>query len=557
MRSDLSSAAAGAHTDPGPLDPAQVRDRAILAMNLPFTIADATSPDLPLIWVNAAFSQLTGWSLPEVVGRNCRFLQGPDTDPAAVARIREALGEGRAVVQTLVNYRRDGTSFSNEVTISPVLDDRGAVLQFVGVQNDVTSRVALERASAEAYRLERVARESAESARAETTLVADVSAAMTRVDAREAMTEVTDLLAGHWGGWAAVYLSAQSCFRCVAASGGPTTPRLVGHLFARSRVPNSLLGSPGAAFLPLDLPEAWRIGGQERVAFAPLRVRGQTLGVLLLGTTSVGDDDAGYLQLVDAVSTRVAVALDITRLYEREHELAIKLQQAVLPDLPTVAGLDLHGHYVPSQDAASMGGDWYEVLRLRDGRVLVAIGDVEGHDVDAATTMGRLRSALQSYALQLHGPAALIGWLEQALTAMALPRLASVCVGLIDRPTAEGAGRLRWSAAGHPPSLLRRADGRVEVLDGAQGPLLGAQAGPYPEAETTFDAGDLLLMYTDGLIEHRSRSLGQGVALLGEHLARAHVAALPALWPALRGACPVGVEDDAAFLAVRAQQVAS
>ena len=73
----------------------------------------------------------------------------------------------------------------------------------------------------------------------------------------------------------------------------------------------------------------------------------------------------------------------------------------------------------------------------------MAIGDVEGHDIDAATTMGRLRSALQSYALEGHGPAALVGWLEQALTALALPRLASVCVGLLERPTADAPGRLQ------------------------------------------------------------------------------------------------------------------
>ena len=217
-----------------------------------------------------------------------------------------------------------------------------------------------------------------------------------------------------------------------------------------------------------------------------------------------------------------------------------------------MSGLDLVGHYLPSTDAASIGGDWYEVLPLPDGRVLVAIGDVEGHDIDAATTMGRLRSALQSYALEGHGPAALVGWLEQALTALALPRLASVCVGLLERPTADAPGRLRWSAAGHPPSLLRRADGRVEVLDGAQSPMLGARTDRHREHEAEFGVGDLLLMYTDGLVEDRRRSLREGIALLARQLAGADVADLSTLSQTLVAAGPATVEDDAAFVAVRA-----
>lgn len=548
-----------------------VRNRAVLAMGLAFTIADATDPELPLVWVNPAFTQTTGYTFEQAVGRNCRFLQGAGTDPAAVGRLRDALRDGRSVVQTLLNYRSDGTAFWNEVAISPVLDGEGRLVNFVGIQADVTSRVAIEDERAHAYRQERRARELAESARSQMTLLADVSHAVTRVDARAGIGSVTDLLAAQWCGWAAVYLTGDTGFECVAVSGvdAGRTPDLLGQRFIRGRLPqplHQLLSHDAASLLaPDELPKEWRVGTDEGLVLAPLRVREQTLGVLLLGSPQLdaaaeglgGPPSRDYLRLVDAMATRVALALDITRLYQREHELAQKLQQALLPDLPSVAGLDLYGHYVPSTDTASIGGDWYEVLPLPDGRVLVAIGDVEGHDLDAATTMGRLRSALQSYALELHGPAALVGWLEQALTAMTLPRLASVCIGLLERPTADQPGRLRWAAAGHPPSLLRRADGRVEVLDAAQGPMLGSRTGRHLEHETAFAPGDLLLMYTDGLIEDRRRDLSSGVALLAEHLAGADDADLGRIRQTLLGASPDTVEDDAAFLAVRAHPVAS
>ncbi len=543
---------------------ADLRGRAVDAMGLALTISDATQENLPLVWVNPAFTRLTGYSFEEVVGRNCRFLQGPGTDPAPVDAIGRALRAGSPVVRTLLNYRRDGAPFWNEVAISPVLDGAGRLVNFVGTQADVTARITLEHERAELYQVERRARALAESVRSQTTLLVDISHAVTRVDARAAMGEVTDLLAGQWCSWAAVYLLGDRRYECVAVSGTqPPVPHLLGHCFTRGQLPQHLqplLGTSTCQQVPAaQLPTAWRTGTHDGLVLAPLRVRGQALGVLLLAAPRAGSvvaDQAqhDYLRLADAIATRVALALDISRLYEREHDLAQKLQRALLPDLPSVVGLDLVGHYVPSTDTASIGGDWYEVLLLPDGRVLVAIGDVEGHDVDAATTMGRLRSALQSYALELHGPAALVSLLEQALTAMALPRLASVWVGLLERPTHGVPGRLHWASAGHPPALLRRVDGRVEVLDSAQGPMLGARVRRHSEDETTFGSGDTLLMYTDGLIEDRRRSLRAGVTLLASQLSGADVDDLTSIWQTLVLTPPGQIADDAAFVAVRAHE---
>ena len=109
--------------------------------DLPLTLSDAQAPDQPLVWVNDAFARLTGYSREEALGRNCRFLQGPGTDRAAVRRLREAVRAGKPISEVLLNYRRDGSVFWNRVVISPVHDADGQVTHLVGAQLDVTAQV--------------------------------------------------------------------------------------------------------------------------------------------------------------------------------------------------------------------------------------------------------------------------------------------------------------------------------------------------------------------------------------------------------------------------------
>ena len=121
--------------------------RALAATSSGVTIADMTRPDQPLVFVNAAFEQLSGYSAAELLGRNCRFLQGSDTDPAAVSRLRTAIAEGRECRETLLNLRgTDGSPWWNEVFLAPVHDGQGRLVQYIGVQHDVTARIEAERA---------------------------------------------------------------------------------------------------------------------------------------------------------------------------------------------------------------------------------------------------------------------------------------------------------------------------------------------------------------------------------------------------------------------------
>lgn len=144
---------------------AQLRDRAVVATGLSFTVADARSPDMPLVWVNPAFTATTGYDFDDAVGHNCRFLQGPGTDPDAPKIMRSGLEAGESVTVTLLNYRKDGLAFWNQVAMSPIFGAGGELTHFVGIQTDVSGRVAADEARDAALEAERAAREQADAAR--------------------------------------------------------------------------------------------------------------------------------------------------------------------------------------------------------------------------------------------------------------------------------------------------------------------------------------------------------------------------------------------------------
>ena len=152
-----------------------LRDRAVVATDICFTISDPRRPGNPLVWVNPSFTRVTGYSAEEALGRNCSFLQGPATDPAVVAEIRAGIAARRQTTVTLLNHRKDGTAFWNQLSISPVFDRVGELTGFVGVQSDVTARVLLEAERAAAHAAERTARREAEAAQERLRLMAEAT----------------------------------------------------------------------------------------------------------------------------------------------------------------------------------------------------------------------------------------------------------------------------------------------------------------------------------------------------------------------------------------------
>jgi serine phosphatase RsbU (regulator of sigma subunit) len=224
----------------------------------------------------------------------------------------------------------------------------------------------------------------------------------------------------------------------------------------------------------------------------------------------VTEREAGRRLLAEAESQLA----EQRRTLAAEHELAARLQQIILPipDGPIeLPGLKVALRYLPAGPADLVGGDWYHAAVLRDGSVLLAVGDVAGHGTQAATTMAQLRYALRALAVTTGDPGVLLGHLNRLTCELEreTPELAATAVIARFDPLRK---EIIWAQAGHPPPLLSR-DGCTAPLGRPPGPMLGViDDATYLTARVDFEIGDLLLLYTDGLVEHRRRGLDDGVA---------------------------------------------
>lgn len=260
--------------------------------------------------------------------------------------------------------------------------------------------------------------------------------------------------------------------------------------------------------IPLDEMAAW--------AFLPLIASGHPVGSCILGFDRPRPftlEDRGVLT---ALGGLIAQALERARLYDREFALARGLQRALLPHrLPEVAGLAIAARYLPGTRGMEIGGDWYDALVTGPGLCLV-IGDVEGHSVAAAATMGQLRSAVRAFVISDGRPDEVLRRTNQLLADLDPGLLASCCLILLDPAD----GRAQAVRAGHLPPLLRHPDGHTEVLNLAGGPLLGIDPrADYPVSTFRVPPGAVLALYTDGLVETPGMAIDQGVDRLRVALA--------------------------------------
>ncbi len=237
-----------------------------------------------------------------------------------------------------------------------------------------------------------------------------------------------------------------------------------------------------------------------------------------------------------------------------EHDLAARLQRIILP-LPEgpieLPGLKVALRYLPAGQESLVGGDWYHAAELRDGSVLLAVGDVAGHGLPAATMMAQLRHALRALAVTTTDPAVLLGHLNRLTCDLEKesPELAATAVVARYEPARR---RVTWAQAGHPPPLLSRG-GRTGPLSRPAGPMLGViDDARYECAVLDLVIGDLLLLYTDGLVEHRHRGVDDGlaavIATVDEAVRASPERPLGELLGRLRQANP---DDDTCILAAR------
>jgi serine phosphatase RsbU (regulator of sigma subunit)/anti-sigma regulatory factor (Ser/Thr protein kinase) len=236
-----------------------------------------------------------------------------------------------------------------------------------------------------------------------------------------------------------------------------------------------------------------------------------------------------------------------------ERKRADVLERSFVPErLPEIPGVQLAARFVPGGAGVDVGGDWYDVLETEGGQIGVAIGDVAGRGVAAASLMGQLRNALRAYAFEAHSP----GVALEHLNRLACSRDGIVMATLIYLVLDPTSGHVRLASAGHLPPLKSTPDGETTYLEeGRSLPLGVAAATKYHEAEYVLEPGSTLLLYTDGLVEQRSTPLDHGLENLARSMGESHEEDVEALCDRLLATVPGG-EDDVALLALRSVALA-
>ncbi|MEV6054881.1 SpoIIE family protein phosphatase [Streptomyces sp. NPDC052107] len=325
----------------------------------------------------------------------------------------------------------------------------------------------------------------------------------------------------------------------------------------------------------LSASEAWLAQDPERarqiveqgihsMLVVPLRARGVVLGVVdywrAEGSPPFEDDDVSF---AEELAARAALCIDNARRYTREHAMAVTLQHSLLPrGLPEQSALDVAYRYLPAQ--AGVGGDWFDVIPLSGARVALVVGDVVGHGLHAAATMGRLRTAVRNFAgLDLPVEELLIR-LDELVAQIDAEEIAAAedGQGMITGATCQYAvydptsGRLDLATAGHPGPAVIRPDGTVDFPQLPVSPPLGLGVGlPVETAELAVPEGSRLVLFTDGLIEDRTRDLDAGLEALREALSgpqRTPEATCAAVMEAMLSDRP---RDDIALLVARTSRL--
>jgi PAS domain S-box-containing protein len=264
--------------------------------------------------------------------------------------------------------------------------------------------------------------------------------------------------------------------------------------------------------------------GFHSIMVVPMRARGATLGIAVFGRhrrpEPFEDDD---LVLAEEIVARAAVCIDNARRYSREHATALALQRSLLPRrLPRQAAVQVATRYLPAGSRVPVGGDWFDVIRLSGSRVGLVVGDVVGHGIHAAATMGRLRTAVRTLADVDLEPGELLTRLDDVVTRLAdekgLPPagpavtdLSATCLYAVYDPVSR---RCALARAGHPPPAVVFPGGAATFLDLPAGPPLGLGGLPFEETEIELPEGSLLVLYTDGLIESRQRDMDTGLSAM-------------------------------------------
>jgi serine phosphatase RsbU (regulator of sigma subunit) len=410
------------------------------------------------------------------------------------------------------------------------------------------------------------------------TLLADAQAALaSTLDLLEGLRRACRVLTGRFGDWCTVDLLDEDgrLERAVVVhrtpealapggyegplppvpegDGGPL-PRVLrgaGPLLLADILPPSRAENPLHA-RQLELFE--QLGARSAV-IAPLRSRREVLGALTVARTDADhpftEDD---LPSIEDLVRGLALQVDNARLYQQTRHIAERFQRALLPDLPQVDHLQITSRYTPAQAIAQVGGDWYDAFVLPQGDTVLAIGDVTGHDLQAAVAMSALRNMLRGIAVDRQEPPGEVLRRLDIVSHTLIQETTATCIyALVKCPSKEGGPWvLHHSSAGHLPPLLTTAAGDTRYLETGAGLLIGMDAEHRrPTAMDELPAHSTVLLYTDGLIERRGESLDHGLTRLRQHTAALAREPLDVFCDELLRGLGADSTDDIALLALR------
>ncbi len=295
-------------------------------------------------------------------------------------------------------------------------------------------------------------------------------------------------------------------------------------------------------------------------AFLPLTASGRTFGICAVTfdhPRRLSDEERALLTTISAL---VAQALERARLYDAEHTRSRQLQRSLLPrDLPALRACESAARYLPAGRGMDVGGDWYDVIALSGCQVALVVGDVMGHGLPEAATMGRLRTAVHTLADLELPPDEIMTHLNDIVSGMSEESYVTCLYALYDSTTQI----CSIARAGHPPPALLRPDGTVHFPDLAADPPLGAAEPPFETVEVRVPEGSLLVFYTDGLVESAKREIDEGMTDLARLLHTAHQDGTSGDLERLCDVMTAGLlpaeqqaADDAAFLVARLHALA-
>lgn len=578
--------------------------RAAVNVGIPVFLTGPTEDGMPMLWANSAFEHYAGVRFTDFAGYTVRRLGEMLVEPQDLERMTELVNAGQEVHTTVRSHLRGGTYGWAQLTLTPARAGRSdRITHWIGFSVDVSEHMERHAAQLASLEIERQQREDLD-------LIAQTTEILTDLEYPYALRDIAELLQSMVR-WAGFYVNDDGLKHAagidVAAPPSGRGRRHARYIEGDNIADKSLRRRPqtdalgdsvttgpmpilevvdsvqdvldgvldGPVMLHLDIPHAphsasgWlqrdltlRLADElgkapDSVVVHPVAGRRDVLGLVVIvpdedeaGDYVEADEPDTLRTVVEVVARRAGSAIDNARMYAREHRLAETLQRAMLPEQADVAGLDVWTYYAPNAEHAQVGGDWYDVLQISPELVGLVIGDVVGHDVEAAATMGQLRSVVRSYAFELSTPSRVLERVDQLVAGMGIPRSASMVYASLKREDEPDVWTIGYSRAGHLPPLLLRA-GQVIKLDEGGGALVGFGSRERTTGEARLQPGDTLLFYTDGLIERRDRSLRLGLEALLETASAITARDAAGVGEELLSRLADAPEDDVAIVVVR------